>query len=94
MVRYTFVNLYNESLSYKLHLYSIPYLSGLSPNRHAKPDCGRVRFSPHSNGPNMPHGCSFPQPTCINIYLNKRKNMRNVTIFANQYFERSLLLIK
>ena len=68
MVRYTFVNLYNESLSYKLHLYSIPYLSGLSPNRHAKPDCGRVRFSPQSNGPNMPHGCSFPQPTCINIY--------------------------
>ena len=87
MVRYPYVNHYNESLSYKLHLFSLPYLRGISPYRHAKPDCGRVRYSPQSNSPNTPLGCPFPQPTCINIYLNKRKNMRNVTIFVNQYFE-------
>ena len=87
MVCYPLVNLYNESLSYKLHLFSLPYLSGISPYRRAKPDCGRVRYPPQSNSPNTPHGCPFPQPTCINIYLNKRKNMRIVTIFVNQYFD-------
>lgn len=42
MIRQFLINLYNESQTYKLHLDSLPYLDGISPYRHAKPDCGRV----------------------------------------------------
>lgn len=65
IICFSSIILYNESLSYKLHLIRLPYLFGFSPYRHAKPDCG---FTPQSNVPNTPNGCQFPQP--ISIVIN------------------------
>jgi len=42
--------------------------------------------TPQKFFPNNPHGYPLPQPTCINIYLNKRINARNVTIFLGFFW--------